>query len=423
MRFAIRVGFLLGCFLIVVQGQQQHLAAPPLRIDDLVAEALRVNPEILGAQKRAEAAKQRPRQQASLPDPMLSLGYSSNGRPWPGAGLGVEPTSNIGFMVSQQLPGPGKLRLREALAEREADAVSQDWQQVQRSVIGRLKLAYHRLHHTWTIHELLERNQELMLRIVRVTETRYAVGKATQADVLKAQTQISLLATRLERTEQERRSQEATINILLARSPEDPLGRPGMQRVDDIPVTLAQLYEQVRLDSPVLKREQKVMEQSELALNLARKDRYPDYTVSAGYFNMGRMADMYEVRVDINLPNIFNGKKSAAISEQASLVSQARRQYEATDQSLLLRVKDDYLMSSASLRLMKMYSDTLIPQASLTLEASMAAYETGQADFLTLLSNLSALLEFETNYHEEMMNYHLALVRLEELTGLVLVKE
>src|ERR1043166_7359167 len=81
-------------------------AAQPLA--SLVDEALRNNREILAAQKKYEASRQRPMQASSLPDPTVSLGYTSNGGPWPGAGLGRDATSNIGMMVSQEFPFPGK---------------------------------------------------------------------------------------------------------------------------------------------------------------------------------------------------------------------------------------------------------------------------------------------------------------------------
>ena len=76
------------------------LAAQELRLDDLVSEALANNPAILAAQKRYEAARQRPSQVSSLPDPMFSLGYTSSGNPLPGAQLSVSPTSAIGTMPS-----------------------------------------------------------------------------------------------------------------------------------------------------------------------------------------------------------------------------------------------------------------------------------------------------------------------------------
>lgn len=83
---------ILFAFTWAVSSQAQSSVA----LDQLVSEALESNPEILAAQKRYEAARQRPSQESSLPDPMFSPGYASNGAPWPGSGLGVEPTSNIG---------------------------------------------------------------------------------------------------------------------------------------------------------------------------------------------------------------------------------------------------------------------------------------------------------------------------------------
>src|SRR5579862_5921227 len=84
-------------------------AADTLRLSDLIAIAWANNPEVLAAQKRYEAARQKPSQARTLPDPVLSAGYASNGGPLPGQGLGRDATSNIGVMISQELPYPGKL--------------------------------------------------------------------------------------------------------------------------------------------------------------------------------------------------------------------------------------------------------------------------------------------------------------------------
>ncbi len=50
--------------------------------------------------------EQRPSQAGSLPDPTLSMGWNSNGNPLPGAGLGTDPTSNLGLSITQEIqPG------------------------------------------------------------------------------------------------------------------------------------------------------------------------------------------------------------------------------------------------------------------------------------------------------------------------------
>ena len=150
------------------------------------------NPEIVAAQKSYEAARQRPTQESSLPDPMVSLGYTSVGYPYPGAGLGSAVLSNIAIMYSQEIPFPGKLKLRGEMASKEAEASFQQYQAVQLAVISRLKQAYYRLQYAYAASDLLKRNRDLLNKLVSVTEYRYSVGKAAQQDVFKAQTQVSI---------------------------------------------------------------------------------------------------------------------------------------------------------------------------------------------------------------------------------------
>ncbi|MEN6603522.1 MAG: TolC family protein [Bryobacteraceae bacterium] len=396
-------------------------AQPVLKLDELINDALRANPEILAAQKRYEAARQRPGMDSALPDPMLSVGYASAGKPWPLAGIGTEPTANVGLMVSQEFPFPGKRKLRGDMAAKMAEAEWSNYEETRLSVISRLKQAYHRLHHAREMIGILARNRDLLIEYLRVAEARYSVGKAAQQDIFKAQTARSILEARLIKIEQERRAREAEINTLLARDPRAPLGVPPEIPPGTLTVTLDELFRRASQVSPALMREQKLIERTELAVNLARKDYYPDYTLSAGYFNMGQMPDMYQFRVDFKLPAWFHRKQQAGVTEQVMNLSQARRSWEVADQAIHYRIREEYLMAETSERLMRLYADTVLPQARLALDSSLASYETGAVDFLTVLNNFTTRLDYEMNYHEEMLSFHLALVRLEEMTAQKLI--
>ncbi len=384
---------------------------------ELTSEAIKSNPEIVAAQKNYEAARQRPTQQSSLPDPMISLGYVSVGNPLPGTGLGSQVLSNIGVMYSQELPYPGKLKLRGEIASKEADAAFQQYQGVQLAVISRLKQAYFRLQYTYAASYLLIRNRDLLNKIVSVTESRYSVGKAAQQDVFKAQTQVSIFETRLVKLEQQRISAEAEINSVLNRRLGTVMGRPGDLKPKELTATLEELSGAAAQNSPMLRREQKMIERSELAVNSARKEYYPDVTLSGGYFNQGSMSPMYQFQANFKVPVYFWRKQRAGVNEQVSMLSQARRTYEATDQSLHYRIKDDYTIAQASSRLMKLYMQTVVPQGNLALESSLSAYETGSVDFLSVLTNFTMVLDYEMSYYDEALNFALALSRLEEMTG------
>jgi outer membrane protein TolC len=320
-------------------------------------------------------------------------------------------------MYSQELPYPGKLKLRGEIASKEAEAAFQQYEAVELGVISRLKQAYYRLQYAYAASDLLIRNRDLLNKLVSVTEARYSVGKAAQQDVFKAQTQVSILETRLVKLEQERISSEAELNSILNRRPGTSAGRPEDVKPKDLIATLEELYASAAQNSPMLRRDQKMIERSELAVNSARKEYYPDVTLSGGYFNQGSMSPMYQFQASFKVPIYFWRKQRAGVNEQVSMLSQTRRTYEATDQSLHFRIKDDYTMAQASWRLMKLYTQTVVPQGSLALEASLSTYETGAVDFLSVLTNFTTVLDFEMNYFDEALNYALALSRLEEMTG------
>jgi outer membrane protein TolC len=402
-------------YLLCILALWAPASAQPL--PSLVEEALRNNREILAAQKRYEAARQRPSQASSLPDPTLSVGYTSNGGPWPVAGIGREATSNAGLTVSQEMPFPGKRKLRGEIASKEADAEFEQYLAVRLSVVSRLKQAYHELHHSTTGIAFVKRYQDVLRNILRISEARYAVGRAAQQDVFKAQTQFSIFETQLLRYQQERDSKEIEIGALL--------NRPAAARIEvaedtapgELTVTLEEMLAHARTQAPALAREQKMVERSELAANLARKSYYPDYTVSGGYFNQGGLPPMWQFRVDFKLP-AWLGKQRAEVGEQVFTASQARHSYEAADVEIQASIREQYTLAATSRKLVDLYEKSVIPEAQLALESSIASYQTGALDFLSVFSNFINVVDYELMSHEEVMQFYVALAKLEELTGM-----
>src|SRR5437667_3155517 len=129
-------------------------------------------------------------------------------------------------MVSQELPYPGKRDLRASMASREADAESQQIEAARLSITARVKQAYYRLAYTYAVGDVLTRNRDLLDTLLKVSENRYAVGQAAQQDVIKAQTQLSILELQLERVGQERSTREGELNAILARPAATPVGQP-----------------------------------------------------------------------------------------------------------------------------------------------------------------------------------------------------
>lgn len=389
---------------------------PTLLLADVVEEALRVSPELAAAERRFAAAQQRPAQARSLPDPMISAGYNAVGNPLPGAGLGREPVANIGMMVSQPLPYPGKRTLQAKIAEREADAEQPPITATRLNVIARAKQAYYRLSYAYAATEVLSRNRELLDTLLKVSENRYAVGQAAQQDVIKAQTQLSILELQLERVRRERATSEGDLNALLARRSGSPLASPEALALPSFDLDLAEI-QQAGLDhSPMLERDQIMVARGALGEQAARLDYKPDFTISGGYYSMGRMPAMYEFRVDVTVP-LQRTRRAAAVLEQRQLAEASLRTFQATRLSLQGRLDEEFQLASTAHRLAVLYRDTVLPQARLALESSLASYQTGGVDFLSVLTNFGTVLEYEMTYYDELASFHTAVSRLEEMAG------
>jgi cobalt-zinc-cadmium efflux system outer membrane protein len=412
---------LSGCLTVVIVSAPVHAQAPARTLlADVVNEAVARNPEITAARQRYDAARQRPAQERSLPDPMVSAGYSGNGRPWPGAGLGTEPTSNVGVMVSQEVPYPGKRDLRAAIASREADAELQQIDAARLSVIARVKQAYYRLAYADAVSGVLSRNQDLLDTLLKVSEGRYAVGQAAQQDVIKAQTQLSILELQLERVRQERATRAGALNALMNRPAATAIGEAEELQLTAFAHSLDALVVAAIEHAPMLRRDRVMIERSQLGVDRARSDYKPDFAVTGGYYYMGTMPAMYEFRIDVKIP-LERARRAAAVAEQLSAVDAARSSYDSTRLGLQARLQEDFNMASTSVRLARLYRDTVLPQARLALESSMTSYQTGAVDFLSVLTNFGTVLEYEMTYFDELATYHTAVSRLEEMTGTAIV--
>jgi outer membrane protein, heavy metal efflux system len=386
-------------------------------VSTLVQEALRSNQEILAAQKKVEALRQRPSRESSLPDPTLSLGWASNGGPWPGAGLGVNATSNLGVMVSQEVPAPGKRKLRGEIADKEAAAAFNEYLATRLKVVSRLQQAYHELHHAAVALDFIDRYQALLENILHISEARYAVGRGAQQDIFRAQTQLAVFATQRVQFEQERDAKQIEINALLNRPQGGRIEFPADMTAGPMPAPLDDMLKQARAYSPLVARDRDAIQGSELATSLARKDYAPDYTVSGGYFNQGGMPPMWEARVDFKLPAYFWRKQRAAVTEHEADAAQARHEYAATVVEIEARIREQYSVAEAARKLMDLYEKSVIPEARLAYESALAAYQTGRADFIALFTSFTSVLDYELMDHEEIMRFHVALAKLEELTG------
>ena len=387
-------------------------------LQGLVSEALQKNPGIQSALRQVKALRHRVPQARTLPDPTVSVGWAGNITPF--SVQQGDPSSYRGVSASQAIPYPGKLKLRGEIADREAEAAWWEYEAARRKLVADVKSAYYDYFAASKAVEITQKNKDLLQKLSSIAEARYRVGKGVQQDVLRSQVEISLLQQRLTVFEQQQRNAQVRLNTLLLRDPEAQLSSPASFEPARIGHSLDELYTLAREQDTGLQREQRMIERNQYAVNLAQKDYRPDFGVGYMFQQRPDLPDMHGFTVTANIPIFYRTKQREAVREQTEQLASSQRSKENRQTELSFDVKEQYLLAKSSEQLMKLYSQVIVPQSSLALESSMAAYQVGTVDFLTILTNFTVVLDYELSYYRELANYEMALARLEPLVGVEL---
>src|SRR5713226_1126846 len=187
----------------------------PTSLRELVQEAEQKNPQIAASFHAWQASRNVPRQVSALPETQLSVQQFSVGSPRPFAGYSNSDFAYLGFGASQDIPYPGKRRLRASVAEHEADSMEAQTDSVRRTVAGNLKMVYFQLAYIQQTLGILQKSDDLLNQVEQATEARYRVGQGNQQDVLKAQLQHTKILQEVAHHHQEEGLLEAQIKQFL----------------------------------------------------------------------------------------------------------------------------------------------------------------------------------------------------------------
>lgn len=386
-----------------------------LTLKDLEQEALKNNPEIGMAGKRAESAEEKKSLAAAMPDPMIGYEIRNVGALGTST-VGTEEMSMQGVVFTQEIPFPGKLSTKGSAARKQAEREQDNSRETRLRVLSSLRSAYYDYYLAYRSSEILEQNKDIMKNFQRIAETRYATGQGIQQDVLRAQLEVSMLLEKLAMQEQKKESQRTMIDSLIGRDPRAPLGRPGDRLVTTFGTGLDELTSMAVAHSPSLSAKHRVVEQSEYELSLSRREYLPDMVVSGGWFTRGELKDYYEASVMLRVPLYFWNKSTGVKAASADLGS-ARYEYESAKLMTISRIKDLYTMAKTSERLLNLYESGILPQAQLALQSATSNYRVGKVDFLSLLESQSVLLKYQLQYEEELVNLNKTVSSISEVTG------
>src|ERR1700730_878467 len=398
---------------------------PVTPLSELLAEAEKNNPQIEGARQGWQAAKQVPTQISTLPDPQFNLQHVSVGSPLPFAGYTNSDFAYIGVGISQDIPYPGKLRLKGEIAKREADVSQQQIETVRHTVLAELKAAYFGLAYLSKTVTILEQDGELLKQVEQAADARYRSGMGTQQDLLQAQLQKTKLLREIAIHHLEVGKLEAQIKQLLNRPQDSSDIEPSELTETPLVQTYAELLTAAQVQNPEIAGAKKMIEKQSLQVDLARKDFYPDFNVQYMWQRTDptQFRAYYMLSFGMRVPIYRSRKQKPALAQAQSEDLRARSGFEAQSQQLASELRAQYVVAQQTTELLKIHREGLAPQARSEFQAGLAAYQSNKQEFQALLTAFLDVLHLDEDYRQNIAEYETAIARLEQLTGLSLREE
>ncbi len=419
-KFLVCAVFVLLPSLAAAQPSDRN-RAPATPLADLVAQVDALNPELAAARREVDASVARIRPAGAPPDPTIAAGYMSGFLRPPFFPSATTPDGLWQFGVTQEIPYPGKLAAKTAIASTVAERARWSVELTRVGLVAALKAAYADLELAERSLAILDGTRGVLEQAHSHAETRFRVGRGPQQDVLRAQLEISMLIERRTMLLRDRRTALAAVNAVLGRAPDTELSTVPVTY--DPPPQFAELQRLANEHNPQARRDDQQIASGQAALTLARKEIAPDFAVSVTtQRKVGGMPWMYGVDLMATIPVFWQRKQRPMVAEATAMLGAARDMREATrvqaEAELAIAAAD----AGAAIELMMLYGDSILPQARLALEAAMASYQTGAVDFLTLLANVTSVLTYDLASQQQHALHLKALARIEPLTGLSLIR-
>ena len=389
---------------------------PSLSLPQLLDEARRVNPDLLAARKRWEAAQAKVPLSKGLPAPKIGVEWEEIPR-----GTIKVNQATLMYQLIQSIPFPGKLSARHRVAVKEAQVAAMTFKQAEWDIVSQVKTAYYDL---FLIDREMEIQAEQLLWINQAAasaQARYASGTASQSELLQAQAELLEASNMASVLRHRREAMGAHLNHLLNRPMESPLEHPGPIPLTPARFSLDELVVIAHDRQPELLAFRFSAERADAALRLAKRELLPDLETMFELRDpaMGPIGP-WDLSLAIVLPFWFWTKLHygvrVAVFDKASAQAAAR----AMENEITRRIHEHWHQAASAHQTAKVSQDGLIPLGTQAVTGALAAYQSGRGSFMELSAALRALGERKRTYFQQLVALEQHLVMLEQSVGVSL---
>ncbi len=384
-------------------------------LDALVAEVLKRNPALIEVRERSSASGHLVLPAGSLPDPQV--GFSFSNFPTDTFAFDQEPMTSFDLFFTQKFPFPGKLSLKEEIADIRAKQAGKSVSEFENMLVYRTKRAYFRLYEVVRSIEITKKTQTVLKEFLGVAQQRYAVGKALQQDVLRAQTALSNIERRLFDLDKMRIEMIALINTFRARDVNTPVEVPQELPVDETGYSEEELLEMAKGFNPTLSRLALKVDEGEKSVSLAERELYPDFALSTRYRVREDRPDFLTGAVTLTVPLYAARKQKELISSRRFELNSRANAYESYMDQVIFHIRDIKSDLFSLQNRISLLISAVLPEARNTVQSALSSYRVGKLEFNSLVSAELDLFRYELELENHRGRYNEKVAELWMVAG------
>jgi outer membrane protein, heavy metal efflux system len=405
----------IGCMLLLsfsiafeAQGQNQVLS-----IDEVLSIFYQRNLDLIAAQYNVDQSFADAVIAAAIPNPTvgIQIGELSSNLNKGSSAAGCNPSSNVScgaaqyYSFSQLIEVAGKRGLRIQSSGFATQAAESDFRDAVRIFSNMVRDAYYQLlqmqKNRWLAQEIVDHYQV----ITNANNLRLKSGDISESDFLRVRMEAMRAQSDLDNAQAAVEKAQADLAVIL-RWPAKSLqfeAKEQWPEVKDIGQSLSkeELISKALQQRPDLQADKQRAEQADKELELARRLKYPDVTVTAGYARDpgNTVLNTGFIGVSVPLPLFYQYKGE---SDKAAVnLSQSRLAAEQTE----LGIRDDVVSALAAWnsanKIVQRFQDGLLDDARMVRNSSELAYSKGATSVLDFI-------EAQRSYKNVMHDYYAA---------------
>jgi cobalt-zinc-cadmium efflux system outer membrane protein len=408
--FKFTTAGLLLSFLIVFEAQGQTV---PLSIDEALALFYQRNLELIAAQYNIDQSKADAIIAAAIPNPTFGFqlselsGNLNNGAS--ATGCNHNPSVSCGpaeyLSFSQLIEVAGKRGLRIESSGFATQAAESDFRDAVRIFSNMVRDAYYELlqmqKNRWLAQEIVDHYSV----ISKANSLRLKSGDISESDFLRVKMEALRAESDLDNAQTAVEQAQANLAVVL-RWPDKSLQFEAKDQWPEIQEIGQRLPKEELINKalqlrPDLQADKQRAEQADKELALARRLKYPDVTVTAGYARdpSNNALNSGFVGLSVPLPLFYQYKGEA--DKAAVNLNQSRLAAEQTE----LAIRNDVVSSLAAWnstnKIVQRFHDGLLDDARTVRDSSELAYSKGATSVLDFI-------EAQRNYKNVMHDYYAA---------------